>query len=154
MKDSYSDIQNTFKILRNLDENKIKEAVNETEQNMQSKNGQSVPYTMNDEIMKNIIETTKTQFGADFTGFKNPMLYYPNDGDVTLSGKVPSMNNLLFQFKYLADSGGCFIWTNYLTLTKDNLTKLNKIYGVYENWKSELGSMTDIKPMNLKNNQE
>ena len=152
MKDTYSDIKNTFNTLRNLNENKIKVALSESEQEMNTKDGESVPYTMDDEMMKSIVETTKTQFGADYTGFKNPMLYYPKDGDVILCGKVPSMNNLLFQFKYLADSGGCFIWTNYLTLTKDNLSKLNKIFGVYENWKSELGSMSDIKPMNLKNN--
>lgn len=152
MKDVYSDIKDSFNKLRNLNDDKIKIAINESEQNIKTKEGESVPYTMDDEMMKNIMETTKTQFGADYTGFKNPMLYYPKDGDVILCGKVPSMNNLLFQFKYLSDSGGCFIWTNYLTLTKDNLIKLNKIYGVYENWKSELGSMTDIKPINLRNN--
>lgn len=142
----YNDIKNMFEHLRSLTPDKINESMGEEKANVQS-----VPYTKNDELMSSIMETTKTQFGADYTNFKNPMLYYPEDGDVTLSGMVPTLNNLKFQFRYRDSNGGCYIWSSPLTLNDSNLSTLNKIYGVFKNWKQELSTSEDIKPMSLKN---
>ena len=106
--------------------------------------------------MTSIMETAKTQFGADFSKYKTPMLYYPKDGDVTLSGTIPGMGgDVKFQFRYKDASGnGCFIWSNYLVLSDETLTTLKKINGVYKNWKQSLSSAEDIKPMNYKEKKD
>lgn len=114
----------------------------------------AVPYSMQDEIMANITQTAKTQFGADFSQSKEPMLYYPKDGDVTLSGTISDMNDAKFQFRYKDSSGnGCYVWVSPLQLTDEVIKKLSVINGVFKNWKNDLASAEDIKPMSLKNEQ-
>lgn len=114
----------------------------------------AVPYTMQDELMANITQTAKTQFGADFSQSDKPMLYYPKDGDVVLSGTIGDMNDAKFQFRYKDSSGnGCYIWTEPLQLTDETIKKLSIINGVFKNWKNDLASSEDIKPMGLKNEQ-
>lgn len=114
----------------------------------------AVPYTMQDEIMSNITQTAKTQFGADFSQSDKPMLYYPKDQDVVLSGVIPSMNDAKFQFRYKDSSGnGCYVWTEPLQLTKETIKRLSVIQGTYENWKKELDGVEDKKPMGMKNTQ-
>ena len=149
MEKSYIELKKTFDTLRNLDSSKINGLLTE---DIEEKNTEGVPYTTNDELMSSIVETTKTQFGADYTGFTNPMLYYPEDGDVVLSGKIPTLNDMKFQFRFKDQNGGCYIWSSPLTLNRETLSTLSKIYGVFENWKNELKTSEDIKPMNLKNN--
>ena len=114
----------------------------------------AVPYTMQDEIMANITQTAKTQFGADFSQSDKPMLYYPKDGDVTLSGTISDMNDAKFQFRYKDSSGnGCYVWVSPLQLTDEVIKKLSVISGVFKNWKNDLSSAEDIKPMSLKNEE-
>ena len=36
-------------------------------------------------------------------------------------------------------------------LSDENIQKLSKINGVYKNWKQELSTSEDIRPMDLKN---
>ena len=104
--------------------------------------------------MANITQTAKTQFGADFSQSDNPMLYYPKDGDVTLSGTIGDMNDAKFQFRYKDSSGnGCYVWVDPLQLTDETIKKLSVINGVYKNWKNDLASAEDIKPMSYKNRQ-
>lgn len=146
MEKEYVDLKNTFNVIRNLNENDIRKILNENEEN-----NDAVPYTRDDQLMTSILDTAKSQLGVDFSKFKNPMLYYPNDNNVTLSGEIPALNELKFQFKLIDLSGGCYIWGNPMVLNKDNLTKLNRLYGIYENWKNELQTAEDIKPMSLKN---
>ena len=148
MEKNYIDIKYTINAFRNIDKLQINKLINE---DIEEKTD-GVPYTMDDELMSNIIETTKTQFGADFTGFSNPMLYYPEDGDVVLSGKIPTLNDMRFQFRFKDQNGGCYVWSSPLTLNKDTISTISRIFGVFENWKNELKTTEDIKPMNLKNN--
>ena len=148
MEKRYIDIKESMNAFRNIDKLRINELLNEE---IEEKTD-GVPYTMNDELMSSILETTKAQFGADFTGFSNPMLYYPEDGDVVLSGKIPTLNDMRFQFRFKDQNGGCYVWSSPLTLNKDTISTLSRIYGVFENWKNELTTTEDIKPMNLKNN--
>ena len=116
-----------------------------------------VPYTMQDELMQSITQTAKSQFGADFSQFKTPMIYYPagngESENVILSGVVGSMNDMKFHFKWKDDAGGCYIWTSPLTLTDETLKILSVIYGVYKNWKEELSATEDVKPMSFKNKE-
>lgn len=114
----------------------------------------TVPYTNKDEIMNNILSTAKAQFGADFSKYFNPspMRYFPKDGDITLNGEISDLNNAKFQFRYKDSSGmGCYIWNEPLQLTDENIKKLQTVLGVFKNWKKELSSYEDVKPMSLKN---
>lgn len=113
----------------------------------------AVPYTTQDELMSSITQTCKTQFGADFSQSKNPMLYYPDSDDITLSGVIGSLNDAKFQFRYKDSNGGCYVWTEPLLLNDDNVKTLSVVYGVYKNWKQELAGAEDIKPMSVRNEQ-
>ena len=144
-----NDIRETFNRFRKA----LNEAENETNNDSNDKEG--VPYTQQDELLQTSLQTAKEQFGADFTKSEHPMFYYKQDGDVTLSGEIPSLNNSVFQFRYKDPSGcGCFFWTKgQIILSDENIKKLQKINGVYKNWKQELSTSEAIRPTELKNNE-
>lgn len=147
----YISISNTIQSMR-LAMNKL----NESDNNIGQKDGNegAVPYTNQDEMLKNSLQPCRTQFGADFSKLKSPMLYYTEDGDITLSGVIPSLNNAKFQYRYLEPSGnGCFLWVDGIQLTDDTISRINKIYGVYKNWRQQLSTSEDNKPLALKNEQ-
>ena len=144
MEKEFIDIQDTL--------NRLRTKVSLLKENNEKTDG--VPYTSNDELMSSSIESAKTQFGADFSNHETPMLYYPQDGDVILSGTIPSLNNAKFQYRYKDSSGmGCYFWSDSLILNDENLTKVSRILGVFKNWKSDLEKSEDIKPMSLKNSE-
>lgn len=140
-----NDIRETFE--------RFRKALNEAEDNGKQ-NG--VAYTQQDELLQTSMQSAKEQFGADFTDIKTPMFYYKEDGDVTFSCVVPSLNNAKVQYRYKDPSGnGCFFWSGNgsIILSDENLNKLSKIYGVYKNWKQELSTSEDIRPINLRNQE-
>lgn len=151
MENSYIDIKNTFEAFDRINTSNIKKVLNEEDY---SKNEQTdaVPYSQNDEIMVDSMETAKTQFGADFTDHNNPspMLYYPADGDITLSGTIPGLNNAKFQFRYKDSSFGCYLWVDSLILNDDNVKKISVVNGVYKNWVKNLQTVEDNKPIGFK----
>lgn len=142
----YIDIKKSFDAFERLNRKTISEAIDEKDDT------DGVPYSQNDQIMTNSTETCKTQFGADFSDHTDPspMLYYPSDGDVVLSGTIPSLNNAKFQFRYKDSSFGCYFWSDSLVLNDDNVRKLSRINGVYKNWCQELETSEDIKPIGYK----
>ncbi len=137
-----NDIRETF--------NRFRKALKEAEE---KQNG--VFYNEQDELYQTSMQSAKEQFGAVFPDNKKALIYYQDDGNVTLSGIIPSLNDIKFQFKYKSENGnGCFIWTDgQMILSDENLNTLKKVYGVYKNWKIEISQMQDYKPMNLKNEQ-
>lgn len=148
----YKSISDTINAMRNIQRKGVSVVLNESEENDTDKD--AVPYTKQDELLNNSLQPCRTQFGADFSKLKNPMLYFPQDGDVTLSGVIPSLNNAKFQYRLLEPSGnGCFIWLDSIQLTDDTINRINKIYGVYKNWKQQLITSEDNKPLALKNEQ-
>lgn len=151
-----NDIRETFRRFRNaLNEvEEIEKKEKKVEQEETEKNG--VAYTQQDELFQTSTQSTKEQFGAVFPNKDKCMFYYKDDGNVTLTGKIPSLNDAQFQYKYKNENGnGCFVWTNgQMILSDENLKTLTKIYGVYKNWKKELDSAEDLKPMNLKNEED
>lgn len=134
------DLRETFKRFRTA----LNEYKEEEKKDMEK---EAKPYTRQDELMSTSLQTTKTQFGADYSNIETPMLYYPKDGDVTLSGEIPDLNGAKFQFRYKdPSSNGCYIWVDSLMLSDDVVNKLSRIFGVYKNWKKELSTAEDIKP--------
>ena len=128
---------------------KMLDILREAQENLNETDG--VPYTNGNDTMLSILEVAKKQFGADFSEIKYPLLYYPKDGNITLSGKIGSLNDAKFQFSYKDDTNGCSLWLDPLYLNEETLKKINVIFGVYKNWKNELDSTEDIKPIDLRN---
>lgn len=114
-----------------------------------------IPYSTEDNVLSSAIDAAKQQFGANFENIKAPMLYYPSDGDIVFSGEINSLNDAKFQFRYKDPDGeGCFVWVNPLHLTESNLNVLRKVYGTFKNWKQQLDTSDDKKPMGMRNNDE
>lgn len=139
------DIYNSFRILR--------EGIDKTNiEKQEQKKLEAVPYTAQDTLMTNTLQSAKQEFGADFNSIKNPMLYYPADGDITLSGVIPELNDAKFQFRYkVGDGAGCYIWANpYLPISDKTIQVLGKVNGVCKNWRDEISKSEDCKPSNYK----
>lgn len=112
----------------------------------------AIPYSSQDTLMTNVLNSAKQEFGADFNKIKNPMLYYPEDGDITLSGVIPEMNDAKFQFRYkVGDGAGCYIWSNpYMPISDKTIQTLSKVNGVCKNWRDEISKSEDCRPSNYK----
>jgi len=156
MSKEYNQIKNLVETIRkaqsSINENNAQHGKSLLKEEEEKSDANSVPYSKQDTLYNNSVQPCKTVFGADFSKLDNCMLYYKDDGDVTLSGVVPSMNNAKFQFRYLEPSGnGLFIWLDNLQLSDDILNRLNKMHGVYKNWRKMLTTNDDIKPLSLKN---
>ncbi len=124
-----NDIYESFKACRRLNEDTDGEFSDRKDENKET---DAVPYTSQDTLMTNTLESAKQEFGADFNDIKNPMLYYPADGDITLSGVIPEMNDAKFQFRYkVGDGAGCYVWSNpYLPISDKTIQTLSKVNGV------------------------
>lgn len=87
----------------------------------------------------------------------SPLIYMPDTGNLVFSGTIPCLNNLKWQFVLKTSTGnGCFIWSDGMILSKDNLKILNKLYGFYENWREQWNSESaDLERMtqNMLDNQ-
>lgn len=133
-----NDIKEAFRIIREAyDKNKTDD---------------SVPYTQQDTLMTNTLQSAKQEFGADFNDIQNPMLYWPKDGDITLSGIIPELNDAKFQFRYkVGDGAGCYVWSNpYMPISDKTIQILSKVNGVCKNWRDEISKSEDCKPSNYR----
>lgn len=138
--------------IRNFQKSELNESEEKSESESYKGNDESVPYTQQDDVFGTSLQTCKTQFGADFSRCKTPMLYYPKDGDVVLSGEISRLGDAKFQFRLKDPSGyGCFVWTSPIQLSDENLNTLKVIYGVYKNWKNDLHKSDDNRPLSIKN---
>ena len=136
------DIYESFRLLRET-----------SDQNKDPKdNNDAIPYSAQDTLMTNVLASAKQEFGADFNQIKNPMLYYPSDGDITLSGVIPEMNDAKFQFRYkVGDGAGCYVWSNpYMPISDKTIQTLSKVNGVCKNWRDEISKSEDCRPSNYR----
>jgi hypothetical protein len=135
------DIYESFRILREAENN-----------NDPKDNEDAIPYSAQDTLMTNVLASAKQEFGADFNQIKNPMLYYPSDGDITLSGVIPEMNDAKFQFRYkVGDGAGCYVWSNpYMPISDKTIQTLSKVNGVCKNWRDEISKSEDCRPSNYR----
>ena len=140
------DIYESFRLLREAND-----------QNKDPKdNTDAIPYSAQDTLMTNVLAAAKQEFGADFNQIKNPMLYYPSDGDITLSGVIPEMNDAKFQFRYkVGDGAGCYVWSNpYMPISDKTIQTLSKVNGVCKNWRDEISKSEDCRPSNYRDPQD
>lgn len=142
-----NDIYKTFRLLREAVDNNNKD---------NGDNNDAIPYSAQDTLMTNTLAAAKQEFGADFNQIKNPMLYYPSDGDITLSGVIPEMNDAKFQFRYkVGDGAGCYIWSNpYMPISDKTIQTLSKVNGVCKNWRDEISKSEDCRPSNYRDPED
>jgi hypothetical protein len=116
----------------------------------------AVPYTSNDDLLAEMTNEAKSLFGADFSKSKTPMLYYPKDGDVTLTGEIPGLENAKFQFKLNSnsDGSGIILWVDSLPISDSAISTLSKLNGAGKNWKKRLNEIgrQDVKPVSVRDN--
>lgn len=145
-----SDIYETYRLLRETIDTDSSEGDKDNELK------DAIPYSQQDTLMTNVLASAKQEFGADFNNIKNPMLYYPNDGDITLSGVIPEMNDAKFQFRYkVGDGAGCYIWSNpYLPVSDKTIQTMQKVNGVCKNWRDEISKSEDCKPSNYRDDKD
>lgn len=62
-------------------------------------------------------------------------IVYPKDSDVVFNGVITDMNNLKFQFRYNDQSGGLYIWSDSMLLTREITEKLAKLVVIRGQWK-------------------
>ena len=134
------DIYESFRLLREAEDSNPKDT------------DDAIPYSAQDTLMTNVLASAKQEFGADFNQIKNPMLYYPSDGDITLSGVIPEMNDAKFQFRYkVGDGAGCYVWSNpYMPISDKTIQTLSKVNGVCKNWRDEISKSEDCRPSNYR----
>lgn len=112
-----------------------------------------IPYTQEDSLWEKSVEAAKSQFSADFSKVKNPLIYYRNDDDITLSGEIGGIEGAKFQFRF-KEQDGCYIWLTSVHLNDATLRTLQTINGFYKNWRDDIGkNIGDCKPMSLQNEQ-
>ena len=89
-------------------------------------------------------ETLLKTIGENIELSDDGLIYYPNDKDLVLTGKISSLK-IAFQFKYNDPSGdGCYIWANGLQLTETNNRTIGKIRDGFVNWKNNLIQNGDL----------
>ena len=69
---------------------------------------------------------------------ENALKYYPNADDMTLDGKIPSLN-AKFQFRFNDPSNmGSYLWCEALQLSDENVRILGKVFDAYKNWQNSI----------------
>ena len=89
-------------------------------------------------------EALRKTVGENITLENDALKYYPKSDDMTLNGKINTLN-LKFQFRYNDFSGdGCYIWTEAMQLTETNDRTLGKIRDAFSNWKDSITQDGDL----------
>ena len=74
----------------------------------------------------------------------NSLLYYPDENDIVINAKIPTLN-LSFQFRYQDPSGdGIYIWADALQMSDSNVKTLGKLRDAFLNFKSGLVADGDL----------
>ena len=90
-------------------------------------------------------ETLRKTVGENISLEKGALKYYPDSDDMTLEGKINSLN-MSFQFRYNDPTGtdGLYIWTEALQLTESNTKTLGKLRNAYLNWRDSITQDGDL----------
>lgn len=90
-------------------------------------------------------EAIRKAINDNVTFETNALKYYPDANDMTLDGKIPSLN-LTFQFRYSDPSGadGCYLWCDAMQLSETNARTIGKVRDAYMNWRNSITSDSDL----------
>ena len=121
---------------------------NQPDEQSQTEQKNEVVIDTNDEKLTEFKKNI-TQFVGALKVDNKAEIVYPNDSDVVFNGVITDMNNLKFQFRYNDQSGGLYIWTDSMLLTKEVSDKLAKLVVIRDQWKdywtSAIGQYTQQK---------
>lgn len=89
-------------------------------------------------------ESIRKTINDNVTFEDNALKFYPKANDMTLDGKIPSLN-LKFQFRYLDPSGdGVYVFCDATQLTDTNARTFGKIRDAFSNWKNSITQDGDL----------
>ena len=125
--------------------NEIKSIINEENSNIKA-----VAITDDPRFVENVLSNQIEEFrssvegGAQFNKPEQgkvedaPLVFMPETGNLVFGGVIPCLNNMRWQFVLKTNTGnGCFIWSDGLILSDENIKILQKLFGFYKNWKSQ-----------------
>ena len=96
------------------------------------------------DVFTSQVEQIRKAISDNVTFEEKSLKYYPDADDLTLDGKIPSLN-LKFQFRYNDPSGaGCYVWGDAMQLTDSNARTLGKIRDAFSNWKDSITQDSDL----------
>lgn len=134
---------------------KVKKMLREAEDKPEKKE-EAIPITndarFGDNVLKNQIENFKKTVngGAKFASENqddpesNPLIYYPETGNLVFSGSIPSLSGMKFQFSLNDVTNAPYIFVDGLALTEEVVNVINKMRGYFLNWKDSWNSSTDL----------
>lgn len=132
-KPAVSEDNRTRDILKNL--RKLSEDAQQQPQPTNQNTSEGVKVNKNDEISTQLT-TSINKFVGSLQTDENSLIVYPSQNDVVFNGIISDLNNLKFQFKYNDQSGGLYVWTDSMLLTKDVVEKLAKLVVIKDQWKT------------------
>lgn len=89
-------------------------------------------------------EMIRKTIGDNVVMDSNALKFYPLANDMTLDGKIPSLN-MTFQFRFADPSGdGVYVWTDGLQVTETNLRTIGKVRDAFLNWRQGIVQDADL----------
>ena len=89
-------------------------------------------------------DVLKKTIGENIALDEGALKYYPDSDDMTLEGKIRTLN-MEFQFRYNDPSGdGVYVWCEAMQLTETNTKTLGKIRNAFLNWKDSITQDGDL----------
>ena len=122
--------------------NEIKSTINEENSNVKAIAITDDP-RFGENVLSNQIEEFRSSVegGAQFNKPEQgkvedaPLVFMPETGNLVFGGVIPCLNNMRWQFVLKTNTGdGCFIWSDGLILSYENIKILQKLRGFYKNW--------------------
>ena len=90
------------------------------------------------------VEAIKKCVGEGIEFGEKAVVYYPDNNELSINGKIQSIN-VVFQFRSSDPSGdGVYIWANGSQLTDANLRIIGKIRDAFANWKTSIIQSDDL----------
>lgn len=74
----------------------------------------------------------------------NPLVYFPNTGNLVFSGSIPNLSGLKFQYSLNDVTSAPYIFVDGLALTDEVINTLNKMHGHFLNWRDEWMESGDL----------
>ena len=95
------------------------------------------------DVLQSQVEAIRKTINDSVSFGEEALKYYPDADDMTLDGKIPSLN-LSFQFRYNDPSTGCYVFCDGLVLNDENARTIGKIRDAYGNWKDSITKDADL----------
>ena len=95
------------------------------------------------DVLQSQVDGIRKTINDSVTFGEDALKYYPDADDMTLDGKIPSLN-LSFQFRYNDPSTGCYVFCDGLVLNDENARTIGKIRDAYGNWKDSITKDADL----------